>query len=371
VVCTTRACAPLGWIVPLFTKEVAVVAIGVDTHKSSLAACLVDELGRELGHAEFRNDPKGHGALLAWVERLAPGERRFGIESTGWIGRALACFLLEQGEAIFDVKGTLTERERGRLRGQGKSDPRDAYAIARVAAREELPPVRLDGPTRDLKLLSDYRSQLLAERTRIANRLHVDLVSLRPGYEQRVPKLDSARRLQQAGQLLERDGRLQASLARRRIDALRRLDAELREVGREIRRRVRASGTGLVELVGVGDLIAARVIGEVGDVGRIETKDRFARLNGTAPIPASSGPSTRHRLNKGGNRRLNHAIHLMALTQARTDPRARGYVERRMAEGRTKRDAVRALKRHLSDVVYQQLRQDAGLTGRRCTTSVT
>jgi catechol 2,3-dioxygenase-like lactoylglutathione lyase family enzyme len=164
----------------------------------------------------------------------------------------------------------------------------------------------------------------------------------------------------QAGErLLERDGRLQASLARRRIEALRRLDAELHELERQIRTRVRESGTGLVELVGIGDLIAARVIGEVGDVRRIETKDRFARLNGTAPIPASSKPSARHRLNKGSNRRLNHAIHMMALTQARMDARGRAYVERRRAEGRTKRDAVRALKRHLSDVVYAQLCRDA------------
>jgi len=125
--------------------------------------------------------------------------------------------------------------------------------------------------------------------------------------------------------------------------------------------RVRASGTGLPRIAGVGDLIAARIIGEVGEVGRIQSKARFARMNGTAPIPASSGQKNRHRLNRGGNRRLNHAIHLIALTQARMDPRARAYIERRRSEGRTRRDAVRALKRHLSDAVYQQLKADARL----------
>ncbi|MGH3042598.1 MAG: transposase [Gaiellaceae bacterium] len=191
-----------------------------------------------------------------------------------------------------------------------------------------------------------------------------------------MPRLDSGARVEEAERLLARDRSMQARLARRGIDALSRLEGELREVEGEIRQLVRESATGLVELVGVGDLIAARVIGEVGDVRRVATKDRFASLNGTAPIPASSGQTSRHRLNRGGNRRLNHALHMMALTQARIDPRARAYLERRRAEGKTHRDALRALKRHLSDVVYQQLRRDAGLleprpsTTRRSTTSV-
>lgn len=336
------------------------VTIGIDAHKRSLAVCLVDELGRELAAREFANEPRAHRALHAWVVKQAPEPRRFGIESTGWIGRGIACFLLAKGEAVVDVRGTLTDRQRQRLRGDGKSDPRDALAIARVTAREErLPPVRADSPARDLKLLCDYRQQLLGERTRIANRLHVDLVSLRPGYERSVPGLDSAPRLDEAGRLLRRERGLQAELARRRIDSLHRLDHEIRQLERQIAQSVRATGSGLPELVGISFLSAGRIIGEVGDVGRIATKARFARMNGTAPIPASSGQTQRHRLNKGGNRRLNHALHMMALTQARMDPRARAYVERRRAEGRTYRDAVRALKRHLSDVVYQQLRHDA------------
>jgi transposase len=156
---------------------------------------------------------------------------------------------------------------------------------------------------------------------------------------------------------------VQAQLARRRIDALRRLDAEIRQLEREIAQAVQASGSGLPQLVGISHLSAARIIGEVSDVARIASKARIARMNGTAPIPASSGQTQRHRLDRGGNRRLNHALHMMALTQARMDPRARAYVERRCSEGRTKRDAVRALKRHLSDAVYRQLRADAGLNG--------
>src|SRR5437763_1637529 len=167
------------------------VTIGIDAHKSSLAVALVDELGRELAHERFANDERGHEGLHAWVERLAPGERRFGIEGSGWLARALAGLLLERGEQVVDVRGSLTERQRRRLRGQGKSDPRDALAIARVTAREQLPPVRADSPTRDLKLLCAYRSQLVAERNRSANRLDVDLVTLRPGYERQLRTIES------------------------------------------------------------------------------------------------------------------------------------------------------------------------------------
>jgi transposase len=296
------------------------------------------------------------------VVSLASGERRFGVESSGWVGRGIACFLLEQGEQVVDVRGSLTERQRKRLRGQGKSDPRDALAIARITAREQqLPPVRVDSLSRDLKLLCDYRAQLLAERIRTANRLHVDLVSLRPGYERQIRTLSSVAQLERAERQLAGDQSVQALLARRRIEKLYRLDAEINQADRDLRELVRKSGTGLPQLTGVGDLIAARILGEVGDIERIASKSRFARLNGTAPIPASTGQTNRHRLNTGGNRRLNHAIHMIALTQARIDPRARAYIERRRSEGRTHRDAVRALKRHLSDVVYQQLRADAGL----------
>ena len=200
------------------------VFLGVDTHKSSLAVCVVDELGRQLAVEEFRNERAGHRRLHGWVKRRAPGERRFGIESSGWLGHGLALYLVERGEDVRDVRGHMTERERGRLRGQGKSDPRDAYAIARVTAREELAPVRTAGVDRDLKLLCDYREQLLSERTRAQNRLHADLVTLHPGYEQQVPSLARPASLEAAERVLARDGSVQAALARRRIERIRELD---------------------------------------------------------------------------------------------------------------------------------------------------
>jgi transposase len=297
--------------------------------------------------------------LQAWALALAPGRRRFGVESAGGIAYALARLLVAGGEEVCDVRGALSERERGRLRGQGESDARDALAIARVTAREQLPRLHLALAARDLKLLCDWRRQLLAERTRIANRLHTDLVALRPGYERALPRLTCASHLEAAERLLAGDESVQAMLARRRIETLQRLDDDLKQVKADLRVRVQASGSSLPELVGVSYLIAARIIGEVGDVRRIASKSCFARMNGTAPIPASSGKTQRHRLNPGGNRRLNHALHMIALTQARMDPRARSYVARKRSEGHSQRDAVRALKRHLSNVVYAQLRQDA------------
>jgi transposase len=331
---------------------------GIDSHKRTLAACAVDELGRQLDAAEFPNEPAGHRALLAWARAAAPEARRFGLESSGHYAYALARLLLGAGEEVLEVRPGLVDAQRRRAR-RGKSDALDALAIARVSARGEgLCPVAQDPVARDLKLLSDYRRQLKAERTRTANRLHADLIQLRPGYQGRLPDLAPAR-LGDARRLLRAERSLQGELARRRIGALARLDTELRECERRLGALVRAADTGLLELSGVGVLVAARIIGEVRDVRRFGDRERFAAANGTAPIPASSGVRQRHRLNRGGNRRLNWAIHLMALTQSSRDPRARAYLARRRAEGRSRRDAMRALKRHLSDVVYRQLVADA------------
>src|SRR5262245_21064941 len=208
--------------------------IGIDTHKSSLAVCVVDELGRQLGVETFANDPRGHCRLHAWVSREAPGVRRFGIESSSWLGRGLSVFLLSLGEDVRDVRGHTTQRERVRLRGHGKSDPRDAFAIARVTAREQLAPARTDSPARDLKVLSDYRDQLLSERTRTQNRLHADMVTLRPGYERKAPSLATPPKLDAAWELLEHDDCVQAELARRKIERIREIDRERREVERTI-----------------------------------------------------------------------------------------------------------------------------------------
>lgn len=335
------------------------IVFGIDSHKSSLAVCGVDELGRELCSAVFANSPEGHRALLRWASEQG-SRRRFGVEGTGGFARALARLLLDASEVVVEVPGVLSDRERRRLRTKGKSDPQDALAIARVALREaSLEPLTEDTPARELKLLCDYREQLAAERTRVQNRLHADLVVLAPGYERRCPNLVAKRHLETAARILRGCAGVQAELARKRRQRLLRLDGEIAALEQRIESLVEASGSGLPTLVGIGPLGAARVLGEVRDIRRFATKDRFAAANGTAPIPASSGAVKRHRLNRGGNRRLNRVIHTMAVVQARCDPRARAYIERRRTEGKSYRDAIRSLKRHLSDVVYKQLSADA------------
>jgi transposase len=330
-----------------------VVTIGIDTHKATLAACAVDEMGRELAASTFAIDLRGHRRLLAWARRLGP-ERRFGIEGSGSFGAALARGLLAAGEMVTEVPATLTDRERRHLRPRGKSDPADALAIARVVLREPtLHPLMLVALADDLKQLVGARDESQAERTRVANRLHADLLVLVPGYGERIPTLVAGRHLAAAGRLLGRSTAVRTQLARKRLARLRALDHEIGDLEVQLADLVAVSGSSLPRLPGIGTLLAAKLLGETGDVRRFRSEAAFAAVTGTAPIPASSGQTQRHRLNRGGNRQLNRALHFMAIVQARTYPAARAYVARRQAEGKTWREALRCLKRHLADVVYR------------------
>jgi transposase len=335
--------------------------LGVDSHKDSLAACLVDQTGAQLAAATFLNTPDGHGDLLAWLG-LSGQLTRAGIEGAANLGAGMARLLHQQGLDVREVPCTLTVRERRRLRRPGKSDPTDALAIARITAREhDLPPARHAGQAEDLKVLSDYRDELVAQRTAEANRLHADLAIVCAGYARHCRALSSAHALNTATGLLEPaaatagSGSVRAQLAQRRIVRLRQLDEQIAACLTQLTKLVAATRTQLVDIVGIGPLLAARILGEVGDIQRFPTRDHFASANGTAPIPVSSGRTDRHRLNRGGNRRLNRALYFAALTQASHDPRARAYLARKQAEGKTRREALRCLKRRLSDVVYKAL----------------
>jgi hypothetical protein len=204
-------------------------------------------------------------------------------------------------------------------------------------------------------VLSDYRDELLALRHAEGNRLHADLAIVCPGYAQVCPRLTAQRALAAADQLLAGLPTVRAKVARRRIQRLRELDGEIGELADQLAKLVATSRTRLVDLVGVGPILAARILGEVGDVARFPDADHFAAANGTAPIPVASGRSDRHRLNRGGNRRLNRALHYVALTQATFEPRAVAYLARKQAEGKTRREALRCLKRRLSTVIYNAI----------------
>lgn len=227
--------------------------LGVDSHKQTLAVVGVDELGRERCQAIFANTRRGHRDLVRFARRHAGATRRFGIEGSGGYGRALALWLIEQGETVVEIPGVLTDRQRRRSPVRGKSDLTDALAIARVLAREPaLPALRRDDATYELRLLADYRDQLTKERFRSSNRLHADLVRLRPGYEQRCPNLVAKKHQATARRLLRGDHGVHADIARRRLDALARLDAELVDIDRRITTLLTATGSRLTNLCGVG-----------------------------------------------------------------------------------------------------------------------
>src|SRR5665809_141083 len=304
------------------------VAVGVDSHKSSLAIAVLDDLGRPIGVREFVNDSRGHDAVVKWVAQHGT-KLVVGIEGSGNYGAALARRLLEAGEDVREVPAFLSHRERKRSPSRGKSDAHDAVAIARVVARGEA----LSSPHRtdvfqDLKLLSDHRDQLVRPRTQLINRTHKDLVVSHPGYEKEIPKLTSKKRLRETRGLLRADRSVRADLIRDRITEIARLMDKVAAAERQITQKVVESGTTLTQLHGIGFLVAAKILGEVGDPARLRSKASFAMLTGTAPVQASSGKTHRHRLNRGGNRQLNYALYMMALARWRGHPDTRSYIER-------------------------------------------
>jgi transposase len=337
------------------------VAIGVDSHKGSLAAAVVDELGKLIEAREFPNHPKGHDAFRDWVGAQSR-DRRVGVEGSLNYGAALTKHLLSCGEDVREVPASLTHAERRKRRSQGKSDLIDAVAIARVVARDEdLPSARRTAQLSDLKLLVDYRDQLSRARTQVANRAHADLAAIRPGYERSIPKLLSKGQLAEARRLVRGDHSLRVELLRRRLAEIARLDRSIAQAGEQINAAVKRTGTTLTEIPGVGPLIAAKILGEVGEVSRIRSKAAFAVMTGTAPLLASSGQTNRHRLSRSGNRQLNRALHFVAFIQSRSTPNAKEYLARQKAAGKSPKESMRCLKRHLSNVVYRRLVADAGI----------
>ncbi len=335
---------------------------GIDSHKDTLAVAVIDGGGRAVTVRQLPNDPAGFTALadLAVEHRV----ERMGIEGSTNFGWAAAMHLLEAGLSVVEVPPLLTSRERLSRPGQGKTDPVDAVSIARITAREEnLPTVRpMDGLPADLRVLMDYREQLIEERTAIVNRVHTDLGWLRPGYQHRLPRLTSPSHLRAALALLENDSSVRATVTRARLQRLLEIQAELAGLREQIAALVQQSGTSLTGIYGVGVFVAARILAEVIDVRRYPSRHAFAAANGSAPIPASSGRTVRHRLNRGGNRQLNRALYTIAITEIRADTEGRAYYERKRAEGKTGREALRCLKRRLSDVVYRTLRADQAAT---------
>jgi transposase len=249
---------------------------------------------------------------------------------------------------------------RDAARTYGKSDPIDALAVARAALREPgLPIARLDGPSRELRLLVDHREDLVRDRTAHINRLRWHLHELDPSWDPTPRSLVRYKHLDALAAGLEGMEGMVARIARDLVVRIRDLTSEANSLEREIDRRVRLLAPNLLEVTGVAALTAAKIVAETADVRRFRSKDAYARHNGTAPLPVWSSNRLRHRLSRTGNRQLNASIHRIAVTQKRCHEGARTYLERRMTNGNTKSEALRALKRKLSDVVYRALLADA------------
>ncbi len=333
------------------------VTLGGDSHKRTHTLVAVDENGRELAHKTVRATSVGHLEAMQWAVRWSA--RTWALEDCRHVSRRFEGDLLAAGELVIRVPSKMTGGERKVARTSGKSDPIDALAVARAALREpSLPVAKLEGAGREVRLLLDHREDLVGERTRIENRLRWHLHELQPEVEIPPRMLSRKRTLVGVEQGLRRHSGVVAEIALELVARIAELTRRINQLELEIKRRVELLTPALLQLHGCGPLCAAKLVGEAAGVSRFRSRAAFAMNNGTAPVQASSGNQKRHRLNRGGNRQLNAAIHRIAVTQLSRGGPARDYVTRRLALGNTKTEAVRALKRRISDEVYRRLLQD-------------
>jgi transposase len=336
------------------------VLIGVDPHKASVAVAAVDEAkGQLLERASFPQNRTGLRALERWAKRFP--ERRWAIENAGGLGRHLAGRLAAAGEFVVDVPPKLSARVRLLSSGNArKNDELDALATALAASRNErLARVDPEAASEVLRLLSERREDLVAERTRALNRLHGLLRDLVPGGVTGKLSADRAARILHGIRPKGTSARLRRQLASEVLRDIRTLDRKIADLGGRIGAEVEASGTVLTEIFGVGPILAARIIGTVGSVERFPTKAHFASYSGTAPLETSSGEVVRHRLSLAGNRKLNYALHMVATCQARSDARGGAYYRKKITEGKSRKEALRCLKRRVCDAVFRSLMTDS------------
>lgn len=333
------------------------VTLGTDAHKRSHTVVATDAAGAEIGSVTVRATPEGHLRLVQWAAQFE--QRQWAIEDCRQLSRRLEADLLRIGELVVRVPPKLMAGARRSARQAGKSDPIDALAVARAALREpDLPVARLDGPSREIRLLVDYRESLVKDRTGAQNRLRWRLHELEPGYDPPPGSLNRYKTLDAIDQLLDTHNSMVAELARREVTRIRELTREANQLERDITQRVTDLTPSLLTIPGCGALSAAKLVGEAADINRFTSRDAYAMWAGVAPIPVWSANPNRFRLNRGGNRQTNAALHRIAITQLRIHPDAQTFIQRRLATGNTKQEALRLLKRKLANVVYRTLHAD-------------
>ncbi len=335
------------------------VIIGMDPHKRSATIEVMTADEAVLGGGRYGTDAAGIAAMLAAVRRWP--ERTWAVEGSRGTGRYLASRLVAAGEQVVDVPPKLSARTRVFTAGQGrKTDAADAHAIALAATRGKgLHPVTGDPRLEVLRVLADRRRALGEDHTRMICQLHQLLADLIPGGAKKALSAAQARAL--LARVRPRDA---AGQARRRVAAeligdLERVYQRKKAADKELTAALKATGTTLMTLDGIGPSGAARLLVEAGDIARFPDRGHFASWNGTAPIDASSGDQVRHRLSRAGNRQINRVLHIMAVVQLRHPTKGRAYYDRKVAAGKTPMEAMRALKRKLSDVVFRQMMADA------------
>jgi transposase len=348
------------------------VVLGVDPHKKTHTVVAVDDNGRQLGCKTVRADHEGHLRAMKWATGY-PGPRTWAVEDGRHVATRLMRDLVAAGEEVVPVAPHLMARQRSSERARGKSDPIDARSVARAVLREpDLPRLLLDSVTRRLRLLVDHREMLVAQRTGNINRVRWHLVTLDPALEPGPRQMTSQRTLRgliehlqaaadrPGGSGVDPADQVLVELA---LDLLNRILTDtvtINALGRRIEDLTRPLATELLAIPGVGTLTAAKLLGEVAGIDRFTRSAQLARISGIACVPVWTGNHEKHRLDPGGNRQINAAVHRVAITQARCHPAAQALLERRRTVHHdTKRGAIRVLKRHLIDVIYKAMKTDA------------
>jgi transposase len=347
------------------------VTIGIDPHKQTHTGVAVDGLGSETAQRTVAARREGFGQMLDWGRKL-DSERVWVIEDVRHVSGSLERFLLDRGETVVRLPPRLMADARRGMRERGKSDPIDALAIARAALREgidTLPTARLAGPELEIRLLGLHRERLVASRTRMINELRWQLHNLWPDWEL-PPKavIHPAWQTKITRRLQHADPSVRVRIARDMIRRVRELTRAITALQDQLAVLVKQTAPQLLAEPGIGVVLAAKFIGEIAGINRFTSDAQLARLAGCAPIPVSSGRTDRHRLDPGGNRQLNHAFHLLAFTKIRYDPQTAVYIAKQRANGKTTRDAIRSLKRHLVRRIFHLLHDPQAVPATVCLT---
>jgi transposase len=337
------------------------IVLGVDTHKRTHALVALDAgTGVTRGERTIQADDAGALGALRFAVELDT-ERVWAVEDCRHVSARLERALLAAGERVIRVPPSLTGSSRKASRVPGKSDSIDATAVALAAIREgvdKLPVAFLDEQAMEIRVLCDYRDQIINERTRLINRLRWHLVRIAPEIEaQLLPAALKGPRIRArlARQLARLPRVPQLRVAKALLKRINEISREERELFAELTALVQTHAPQLLAQPGCGTVTAAVIIGRTAGAKRFRSEACFARHAGTAPIPASSGKTVRQRLHRGGDRQLNRAIHIIALSRAKTDPETHAYLERKHAEGKTKLEAIRCLKRHIARRIWHLL----------------